>query len=120
MKKPIRWNEEKNQLLQLQRGVGFEIVIEKLILDTDEVALLNEIESGAWQDDQLGEAEMNSYKESAAYTLLLQEKKRASILLTIGDLAKLKAISRDAGIGYQSIIQSLVHNYVAGKNRLEI
>jgi len=30
MKKPIRWNEEKNQLLQLQRGVGFEIVIEKL------------------------------------------------------------------------------------------
>ncbi len=29
--KPIKWNEEKNQLLQLQRGLGFEMVLEKLI-----------------------------------------------------------------------------------------
>ena len=27
--KPIRWNEEKNQLLILQRGLSFEIVLEK-------------------------------------------------------------------------------------------
>ena len=30
MAKPIRWNEEKNQLLQLTRGVSFEMVVEKL------------------------------------------------------------------------------------------
>lgn len=28
--KPIRWNEEKNQLLILQRGLSFEMVVEKL------------------------------------------------------------------------------------------
>ncbi len=28
--KPIRWNEEKNQLLILQRGLSFEMVLEKL------------------------------------------------------------------------------------------
>jgi uncharacterized DUF497 family protein len=28
--KPIRWNEEKNQLLILQRGVSFEQVLEAL------------------------------------------------------------------------------------------
>jgi len=28
--KPIRWNEEKNQLLLLQRGVGFEHVLDEI------------------------------------------------------------------------------------------
>jgi uncharacterized DUF497 family protein len=28
--KPIRWNEEKNQLLQLQRNLSFEAVLEKM------------------------------------------------------------------------------------------
>ncbi len=31
MKKLITWNEEKNQLLQIQRGVSFEMVEEKMI-----------------------------------------------------------------------------------------
>lgn len=30
MSKVIRWDEEKNQLLQLQRDVGFEEVLEKI------------------------------------------------------------------------------------------
>lgn len=30
MIKPIRWNEEKNQLLILQRGLSFERVLKKL------------------------------------------------------------------------------------------
>ncbi len=31
MNKVIQWNEEKNQLLQLQRGLSFEMVLEKLL-----------------------------------------------------------------------------------------
>ena len=31
MKKQITWNEEKNQLLQIQRGVSFEMVEEKIV-----------------------------------------------------------------------------------------
>jgi len=30
MPKPIRWNEEKNQLLQLQRGLSFEMVLDRI------------------------------------------------------------------------------------------
>ena len=30
MSKLIRWDEEKNQLLQLQRGLSFEMVLDKL------------------------------------------------------------------------------------------
>jgi len=29
--KIIRWNEEKNQLLKLQRGIGFDEVLEKIL-----------------------------------------------------------------------------------------
>ncbi|MBT5934132.1 DUF4258 domain-containing protein [Sulfurimonas sp.] len=31
MNKQINWNEEKNQLLQIQRGISFEMVLEKLL-----------------------------------------------------------------------------------------
>ena len=31
MNKQINWNEEKNQLLQIQRGINFEMVLEKLL-----------------------------------------------------------------------------------------
>ena len=30
MNKVINWNEEKNQLLQIQRGVSFEMVLDKI------------------------------------------------------------------------------------------
>ena len=30
MTKPIRWNEEKNQLLLLERGISFEMVVDEL------------------------------------------------------------------------------------------
>ncbi|MFZ2968422.1 MAG: toxin [Sulfuricurvum sp.] len=33
MSKIIRWNEEKNQLLQLQRNISFEHVLEKIEKD---------------------------------------------------------------------------------------
>ena len=35
MNKVIRWNEEKNQILQIQRGVSFEMVLDKL--DANEI-----------------------------------------------------------------------------------
>ena len=28
--KPIKWNEEKNQLLKLQRGISFDDILEKI------------------------------------------------------------------------------------------
>ncbi len=31
MKKQITWNEEKNQLLQIQRGISFEMIEEKIV-----------------------------------------------------------------------------------------
>jgi uncharacterized DUF497 family protein len=38
--KPLRWNEEKNQLLILQRKVSFEMVLEKL--EKEEILAIKE------------------------------------------------------------------------------
>ena len=90
------------------------------VLEPEEERLLGEIEGGLWKDDPLTESEKKAYQASAAYTRSLQEKKRASIQFPLGDLVKLRAKSKEAGIGYEQIVQSLVHNYVNGKIHLEI
>jgi len=33
LNKPINWNEEKNQLLKIQRDIDFEMVLEEIIAD---------------------------------------------------------------------------------------
>jgi len=33
LKRVIRWNEEKNQLLQIQRGLSFELVLDRIESD---------------------------------------------------------------------------------------
>jgi predicted DNA binding CopG/RHH family protein len=92
----------------------------QLILDKEELQLLDEIESNQWMDSPLTENEINKYKESAKYTKSLQEKKQTTIRFSVSDLATIKAKAKDLGIGYQNIIQALVHNYATGKLKLEV
>ncbi len=54
----------------------------KLIYDTEELDLLDEIENQEWVDVPLGKKEKERYAQSAAYTKSLQEKnKPLSVLL---------------------------------------
>ncbi len=60
-------------------------------------------------------------KEMASDTLAyLNEKKQISINLKRSDLDFIKQRAADIGISYQSIIQSLVHNYSTNKLELKI
>lgn len=88
-------------------------------LDSEELELLEELESGQWGDKPLSVDEINSYKNSAKYTKSLTEKKQTTIRFSVGDLAIVKAKAKDLGIGYQNLIQVLVHNYATGKLKLE-
>ncbi len=90
------------------------------VLNNEESVLLNEIESGEWIDKPLFEAELNTYKEAAEYTRLLKEKKQTTIRFSVSDLAILKAKANEMGIGYQNLIQVLVHNYATGKIELKL
>lgn len=56
----IRWNEEKNQLLQIQRGVSFEDVLEKL--EADEIlARRTHPNKDKYPEQQIFVLELNGY-----------------------------------------------------------
>jgi len=91
----------------------------KFIYDAEELALLKEIENGEWVTTPLTKEENDSYAQSAAYTKSLQEKKQTTIRFAVSDLAIIKARAKEMGIGYQNLIQVLVHNYAHDKTKLE-
>jgi len=88
------------------------------IYDAEELELLNEIEAGEWTSNTLSAKESKTYKESATYTKSLQEKKQTTIRFAVSDLAIVKARAKEMGIGYQNLIQALVHNYAHDKTKL--
>ena len=89
-------------------------------MDTEEIKLLDEIENGEWEDAPLDANEIENYKNHAKYTKSLQEKRQTTIRFSTADLAAIKAKSKELGIGYQNLIQALVHNYAIGKIKLEV
>lgn len=91
---------------------------DKFIYDAEELALLDEIENNEWVDVALEKKEKERYAQSAAYTKSLQEKKQTTIRFAISDLAIIKARAKEMGIGYQNLIQTLVHNYAHDKTKL--
>jgi predicted DNA binding CopG/RHH family protein len=92
----------------------------KVIYDAEELALLDEIERGEWQKKPLTAKEKALYAQSAAYTKSLQEKRQTTIRFAVSDLAIIKARAKEMGIGYQNLIQTLVHNYAHDKMKLEL
>lgn len=90
------------------------------VYDPEELELLEEIERGEWQTKPLTIEEKERYSQYAAYTRSLGEKRQTTIRFALNDLAAVKAKSKELGVGYQNIIQALVHQYATGKIKLEI
>ena len=93
---------------------------DKIVYDQEELELLEELEAGEWADMPLEQKERSAYAQNAKYTKSLQEKKQTTIRFSVQDLALIKAEAKELGIGYQNLIQTLVHNYVTGKIKLGI
>ncbi len=84
----------------------------------EELELLNEIENSNIKSVPFDNEHL---KEIAKDTLdYLNEKKQISINIKRSDLDYIKQRAKDIGISYQSIIQSLVHNYSNNKLKLEL
>jgi len=92
----------------------------KFTYDSEELTLLQEMERQEWVDAPLNEEELDLYAQSAAYTKTLNEKRQTTIRFSVRDLAIIKAKAKEMGIGYQNLIQQLVHNYAHGKTKLEM
>jgi predicted DNA binding CopG/RHH family protein len=93
---------------------------DKVVYDHEEMELLKEIEAGEWVDTPMSQKERSAYAQNAKYTKSLQEKRQTTIRFSVQDLALIKAEAKELGIGYQNLIQTLVHNYVTGKIKLGI
>ena len=84
----------------------------------EELELLDAVENGSVVSVPV---DNEALKEMASDTLAyLNEKKQISINLKRSDLDFIKQRAADIGISYQSIIQSLVHNYSTNKLELKI
>ena len=89
-------------------------------LNNEELELFQSLEGDEWIDDDLTVGEIDNYKNYAKYTKSLQVKRQTTIRFSISDLALIKAKSKKLGIGYQNLIQLLVHNYATDKIKLAI
>jgi len=90
----------------------------KLVFDNEELELLEELERGEWIDSPISKEESKAYAQNAAYTKALNEKKQTTIRFSVSDLVIIKARAKEMGIGYQNLIQTLVHNYAHDKIKL--
>jgi len=84
----------------------------------EELELLDAIET---QEPEQVAFDNEALKAMAKDTLdYLNEKKQISINLKRADLDFIKQRANDIGISYQSIIQSLIHNYRTNKLELKL
>ena len=91
-----------------------------IVLDNEELELLEELEADNFIDKPLDDKELKAYQNHARYTKSLNEKKQTTIRFSVSDLAVIKSKSKELGIGYQNLIQALVHNYAKGKIELNL
>ena len=113
--KETKWSEEKNQILQLMRGLSFEMALDAS--EKEELEILNTIED---TKSVFKSGDKEKYAQFAKYTKSLHKKKPVTIRFNIADLAAIKAKAKELNINYQNIIQALVHNFAIGKIKLDL
>ena len=82
-------------------------------LDKEEQELLESIESGEWQSVDNLEDEIKKHKDIAKNTL--KKDKRINIRLSSNDLQMLKTTAVELGMPYQTLVSSVLHQYVTGR-----
>ena len=91
----------------------------EFIYDDEELEILDALESDTSNFTPLTSQERDQYSQNAKYTKSLNQKRQTTIRFSVSDLATIKAKAKEMGIGYQNLIQVLVHNYATGKIKLE-
>ncbi len=86
-------------------------------LDDFEKQIEKELEKGEWKRAKDYEKIRKSLEQGAGSVI---RKKPVNIRLSERDIALLKKKSLETGIPYQTIIATLVRQYVEGKIRIEI
>lgn len=87
--------------------------MKKYSLDKEEQELLQSLESGEWGSVDNLENEITVHQEVAKNTL--RKDKRINIRLSCNDLESLKTSAVEMGLPYQTLVSSVLHQYVTGR-----
>ena len=79
-------------------------------LDSEEKALLEELEKGEWKSVVDSPEDLARFKQIARNTL--KKDKRVNIRISERDLSSIQKIALEEGIPYQTLISSVLHKYV--------
>ena len=87
--------------------------MKQYMLDNEEQELLRSLESGEWESVDNVKNEIKKHQEAAKNTL--RKDKRINIRLSSNDLESLKTNAVEMGMPYQTLVSSVLHQYVTGR-----
>lgn len=91
-----------------------------LKLDKEEKAIEESIERGEWVSIPNFAKQKKLLQKAAENYQELRRSKRITIRINKADLLKVKIRAQRNGIPYQTLLNSLIHQYAEGQARLEL
>ena len=82
-------------------------------LDSEEMELLESLESGEWNSVNNLEDEIQSHQNIAKSTL--KKDKRVNLRMSSKDLEAIKTYAVEEGLPYQTLMSSVLHKFVTGR-----
>jgi len=82
-------------------------------LDSEEMELLESLESGEWNSVNNLEDEIQVHKNIAKSTL--KKDKRVNLRISSKDLEAIKTYAVEEGLPYQTLMSSVFHKFVTGR-----
>jgi predicted DNA binding CopG/RHH family protein len=82
-------------------------------LDSEEMELLESLESGEWNSVSNLEDEIQVHQNIAKNTL--KKDKRVNLRMSSKDLEAIKTYAVEEGLPYQTLMSSVLHKFVTGR-----
>ena len=82
-------------------------------LDSEEMELLESLESGEWNSVSNLEDEIQAHQNIAKSTL--KKDKRVNLRMSSKDLEAIKTYAVEEGLPYQTLMSSVLHKFVTGR-----
>jgi len=82
-------------------------------LDNEELEILESLENDEWQSVKNLDQELKEHKKIAKNTM--KKDKRINIRISSKDLEMIKTTAAELGLPYQTLVSSILHQYVTGR-----
>ena len=102
------------------KTLTFDEHVKKYKLDDEEAELLRSFEAGEWESVPDLKKRKQELKEAVEYTWKLRKSANANFRIQLGELNRLKKRAAEKGIRYQTLLTTLVHQYLEGEIEVKL